>query len=389
MLGISRGAGGTQENGLETSGGLISNSIKKELIPPLLYCHCCAFLSLVFLSCWSRQMWRELWKGINQRGHAFSEVIPAGGALGRPSEHLTVRWYLPGVPSQRPCRALPRSGAFQVAHSLLTCLWLRISWQFNQNSGSGSAGYWWGLRFGIYVLVLLAHGLHFKKQGYRSLLNLHINKWINDKILHVHYVHSQPSSFICWGTLTYPPRPRACYLQPAVCQEARVCLQPHGPTSALEQQLPTLRSPYPQPVPVPHQVAFDVKMKRPAHLGFCPTLPAPLPRHQSLQSSHGSKLKAGLPSSCCNRFCFTGDPKASSAQPPEETVGPAKWSCSFWETAQCPAGCQSLPNTPGAAWAESENRRWRALCIVGVLSGGGPQSSLLAQSLVINTLCLE
>lgn len=37
-------------------------------------------------------MLRELWKGVNRMWHVFSEVTPAGGAPGRPSEHLTVGW---------------------------------------------------------------------------------------------------------------------------------------------------------------------------------------------------------------------------------------------------------------------------------------------------------
>lgn len=62
------GGEGTQEKGLETSSGFISNSIKKELTPPLLSCHCCTLLSFVFLPCRSGQMLCELWEGIHQMG---------------------------------------------------------------------------------------------------------------------------------------------------------------------------------------------------------------------------------------------------------------------------------------------------------------------------------
>lgn len=80
---------------------------------------------------------------------------------------------------------------------------------------------------------------------------------------------------------------------------------------------------------------------------------------------------------------------AGSTQPQEEMEGPAKWSLNFREITQCPADCHSLPNTPRAALEVSENGRWRALCIGRVLSGGGPQSSLLTPSLVTHTPCLE
>lgn len=96
------------------------------------------------------------------------------------------------------------------------------------------------------------------------------------------YIHYQPPLFhLLRGT--YPSAPPHNLLFTASCLTGsqdlssatwpRLCCLPSTPPTHSRH-------------PVPHQVAFDVKMKRPAHLGVCPTLQAPLPRHQSLQSSH-------------------------------------------------------------------------------------------------------
>ena len=85
--------------------------------------------------------------------------------------------------------------------------------------------------------------------------------------------------------------------------------------------------PPPSLCPITHQVAFDVKMKGPAHLGDGPTPPAPLPQHQSLPPSHRSRLKARL-----SNPALTATNSGSQLTPRPallsrgKVVGPAQWS---------------------------------------------------------------
>ena len=79
-----------------------------------------------------------------------------------------------------------------------------------------------------------------------------MNTWMNNNLSYFHCVHHQPPALSSTRRLlpVYPSQEiAACYLEPAVWPEARIHLQPHGPVSAFEQQLPTPHCFHPQPVP--------------------------------------------------------------------------------------------------------------------------------------------
>lgn len=142
------------------------------------------------------------------------------------------------------------------------------------------------------------------------------------------YVYSQSPALSSTQTLSAPPRK----LQPA--HYSQLSDRKPGSISAMWLQLlfwETDRLPSPPtyssttPPSITHQVAFDVKMKGSAHLVVCFALQAALPWHQSLWPSHWSKLKAGLPSSCCNKFWYIEFiPPTCSAMLQEVVMGPTK-----------------------------------------------------------------